>query len=118
MARDYGHEVKIALETNSVSGRGMSPRVGARGHMVVVGARSFNKRETTIRDNPRNQQWNRPCDEFLDGTKIQCTVQPKKLPLHGSRLQLALKAALDGLSWVDTNKQRTETQAGKEWSGT
>ena len=29
MARDYGYELNVALETDSVSGRGMSLRLGA-----------------------------------------------------------------------------------------
>ena len=39
--RDYGHEAKVALEAASVSGLGMSPRLGAcegatRGHPVYL----------------------------------------------------------------------------------
>ena len=41
MARDYGHEIKVALETGSVSGRGMSLRLvcregATRGYFVFV----------------------------------------------------------------------------------
>ena len=68
-ARDYGHEVKVALETDSVPGRGMSPRlrggkVRQSGHTMdtqwlwVQGV--FHRREATVRnirgaENPRNR---------------------------------------------------------------
>ena len=61
MARDYEHEIEVALETDSVSGRGMSPtawrRKGAtRGHSVFVGAGKVPQARRNDPENPRIQQ--------------------------------------------------------------
>ena len=55
-SRNYGQEVKAALDTDSVSGRGMSTGCkegSTRGHTVIVAAGSFPLREATIRQNQR-----------------------------------------------------------------
>ena len=62
IARETRQEVKVALQTDSLSGRGMSPRLtgfregSTRRHTVVVGAGSIPQARSDDSENPRSQQ--------------------------------------------------------------
>ena len=57
MARDYGHEVKIALETDLVSGLGMWLRLGAgKGRQMDIEWLWVYHRRSNDSENTRNQQ--------------------------------------------------------------
>ena len=103
MAKDHGNEVKVALETDSVSGRGVSLRLGFwrvrhvdTQWLCVQGV--FHRREATIRKIPGVSNGADFMTNFCEGKKIQEFVSNMVLHCTKGRSQLALKAALDGLS--------------------
>ena len=100
--RDYGHEVKGALETDLVSGRGMSLTAGCRegstrGHTVVVGgfpqARS-NDSEILGTSSDADIMTN-----ILDGKTIRDIVQ--NMGYHDTMCRSQL-----GVGWTRTGRQR------------
>ena len=62
--------------------------------------------EATIRINPGTRNEADLMTKFFDGKKIQDIVQ--NIGFHHARSQLALTAALDGLTRVDSDSQRAE----------
>ena len=58
MTRDYAHVVNVALANVSVSGRRMSPRLGA-------GKGRHHRRRSNDSDIPRNQQRSLLCDDIF-----------------------------------------------------
>ena len=110
MTRDHGHVVKVALETDSVSGRGTSPRLGARNGRHVdtqwlwVQA-VVRRREAAIRRVPGTSNEADFVTTLLGGRKIQEIVQHMGYHYTEGRSQSALKAAPDGLGRVDSDRQ-------------
>ena len=89
MARDHGHEVKVALETDVVSGRGMSLRLG------VGKVRLVNTQWSWVYVFPQEQGFGKYQDSYHR---------------TNGRSQVSLNAALDGWSRVDSDRHRTPEQ--------
>ena len=107
MARDYRLEVKVALDTDSVPGRGMSVRLGCREgarreHPVVMGAWSFPQARSNNSEHPYNQQRN-----YWTDKKSRTRAQHGLHHCTKGRLQLALRAALDGFNGKQQNRRET-----------
>ena len=66
------------------------------------------RREATIRKNPASSNKADFMTKFIDRKKIQDIVQNMGYHCTKGRSQYALKAALDDLSRVDQDRQRTE----------
>ena len=110
MTRDYGHELEVALETDSVSGRGMSRRLSGKVRQVNTQwfrvQCVFHRREATLRkisgiSNEANLR-----TKIQDGKTIQRIVRNTGYHCTTGRSQLAPTAAPDGLSRVGSDAQK------------
>ena len=108
MVRDYGHEVKVALETDSVLGSGMSLGLGA-GQVRHVDAQLVcvlgvsHKREATIRKNPGASDEADLMTMFLDGNE---------LPLQEGQIAMNSPCSATWLEsgWTRTGRERSRRE--------
>jgi hypothetical protein len=98
MAKDFGLEMKLQLETDSVAGRGMALRLGA-GKVRHIDAQwlwvqgIFNRREAVIKKIPGVTNDADLLTKFLDGVKIKLVMEAMGFEFASGRSNLALRAA-------------------------